>query len=364
MTPGEAAENRSTADPWAGTRGVVLRFGLMFAALAIGNFLLLPFIATQIYFRDYLGDFQLFWHMSQYPMTALYAEVPFPYPPTGLLLIRPFGLLPFPAALIAWSAAGYAAVAFAMRHMADGRAFLISLFSAALMGVLIGGQVSLFVAALIAGGITAKRPWLAGVLLGCAAVIKPQSLLAAPIVLIAARQYRTIAWACATAVVTFAWTVILWGFDPWPRWLVGLKGFPGYLRDHGLEEGDRGVYGLLLQFGLPGWLYVIGIPLGIACAWLTFRRPSAPVDRYIAFAVSTILMSPYTLGYDLAALSIAATAVLLDKEREPAMWLAAALILSSMLANFGVILFAVLIVRRHLKRAGPSTLPEGTAAFA
>jgi hypothetical protein len=335
-------------------RKALLRYALLLVALVIGGFLIVPFIGSQIHFRDYLGDYQLFWHMAQRPMRDVYADFPFPYPPTALLLMRPFGLLPFPAALLAWSGLGLAAMFVAGRRIVSIKAMLVSLGTAAVLGVAIGGQVSLFVAALIIGGLTAQRPWVAGALLGCAAVIKPQSLLAAPIALLAARQYRTIAWATATSIVLGVVTILLWGADTWMRWIVGLRGMPGYLVEHRLDIEDRGLYGLFTQFSLPGWLFLIGIPLGIACAWLAFRSEHRPVDRYAAFAVSTILLSPYTLGYDLAGLTVAAMGLLLDEEGEPMVWLAAALIISLMLANFGVLLLALLYVRERWVRPRPA----------
>ena len=335
-------------------RRALLSRALLLGAILIGGFLLVPFIGSQIHFRDYLGDYQLFWHMAQRPMRDVYADFPFPYSPTALLLMRPFGLLPFPAALLLWSGLGLAAMFMAGRRIVSVKAMLVSLATAAVLGVAVGGQVSLFVAALIIGGLTATRPWVAGVLLACAAVVKPQSLLAAPIALLAARQYRTIGWAAATGIVLVAFTVLLWGPETWLRWVVGLRELPGYLVEHRLDIEDRGLYGLFTQFGLPGWPFLIGIPLGIACAWMVFRSECPPVDRYAAFAVSTILLSPYTLGYDLAGLTIASMGLLLDEDRESILWLAAALIISLMLANFGVLLLALLYVRERWARPRPA----------
>lgn len=149
-------------------------------------------------------------------------------------------------------------------------------------------------------------------------------------------------------------TWILWGPEAWLRWLSGVTQFHGYLQDHGIDREDKGIYGLALQLGLPGWLFLFGIPLGIACTWLVFNRQSKPVDRYAAFAVSTILLSPYTLGYDLAGLTVATMGLLLDEERKPVVWLAAALIVSSMLANFGVLLLAFLFVRERWPHRQPA----------
>ncbi|MEO6360866.1 MAG: hypothetical protein ABIO43_09880 [Sphingomicrobium sp.] len=77
-----------------------------------------------------------------------------------------------------------------------------------------------------------------------------------------------------------------------------------------------------------------------------FRSAAGPLDRYAAFATGTILMSPYTLDYDLIGLTIAAVGLLFDERRPIVMWIAAALIITSFGANVGVIMLAIALTRQ------------------
>ena len=70
------------------SRKALIRYAFLLTAIVIGGFTIYPFIGSQIHFRDYLGDYQLFWHMAQRPMRDVYADFPFPYPLTALLLMK------------------------------------------------------------------------------------------------------------------------------------------------------------------------------------------------------------------------------------------------------------------------------------
>lgn len=318
-----------------------IRVLLLGAGLGAGIFFILPWLASQIYFRDYMGDYEVFGLIASTPIENLYGRYRFPYPPSALILIRAFGGLSFWWAYAAWVGSGLVALSVAARRMVTREAIVLGFLSYAGIGLIVSGQTSLFIAALIIAGVTTKRPALASVLLGVAAAIKPQALLAAPIMMIASRNYRGIAWAALTGALMVLLSLALWGPDLWVRWFTNLHHFPTYLQVRHLDAQDKGLYGLLLQYGLPGWLYVIAIPLAAICAWKVFRSDAGPLDRYSAFATSTILMSPYTLSYDLAALSIAAVGLLLDQRRSLLIWVAAAFILTSAWANYGVILLAL-----------------------
>lgn len=336
----------------ASSRGdELLRLGLLATALAIGFVPLYRFIGSMVWFREFLGDYQVFWGIGSAPLEWVYGHYGFPYPPTALMLVRPFGLLPFWPSFIAWGLAGAVALSLAARRIVKPGAIALGFITAAGIGVLAGGQISLFIGALVIAGLSAGHPRWRGALLAAAAVIKPQSLLAAPVALIAERNWRAIGWAVATGCGLLLLSVLLFGFDTWVRWATELHKFPTYLTSRGIDRTDVGIYGLARTLGLPRWTYLVGIPLGIATSWLVFRKEAAPVDRYAAFAASTVLMSPYTLAYDLAGLTFACVAMLLDRERSPLIWLAAALIVSSMLANFGIILLAVMLSYEALSRS-------------
>jgi hypothetical protein len=68
-----------------------------------------------------------------------------------------------------------------------------------------------------------------------------------------------------------------------------------------------------------------------------------------------VLMSPYTLSYDLAGLTFASVAMLLDSKRSSLIWLAAALIVSSIFANVGIILLAAMLSYEAFSRSHTSS---------
>lgn len=333
----------------------ILRLGLLIAAMAVGFVPTFQYIGSMIWFREYLGDFRIFWGIGSAPLGWVYGHYGFPYPPTALLLVRPFGLLPFWPALVLWGIAGAAAIGLATRKTISPIALSIGFVTAAGAGVLFGGQISLFVGALIIAGVNAASPPVRGVLLAAAAVIKPQSVLAAPFALIAERNKGAIGWAIATGCALLLLSLLLFGSDTWFRWATNLHKFPTYLTSRGIDLKDVGLYGLARSLGLPGWTYAIGIPFGAATSWLVFRKEAAPIDRYAAFAASSVLISPYTLVYDLAGLTFVCVAMLLDRKRSPLIWLAAALIVSSIFANLGIILLAAVLSYEAIER-GPSQL--------
>ena len=329
----------------------LLRLGLLVAGLGVGLLPIYRYLGSMIWFREYLGDYKVFWGIGSAPLEWVYGHYGFPYPPTALLLVRPFGLLPFWPSLVAWGLAGAVAISLAARRMMGPGAVALGFVTAAGVGVLAGGQISLFIGALVIAGVSAASPRWRGALLAAGAVIKPQSLLAAPFALIAERNWRAIGWAVATGYGLLLLSVMVLGPDTWIRWGTEIHKFPGYLTSRGIDRTDVGVYGLARTLGLPAWAFLAGIPLGITTSWLVFRKEAAPVDRYAAFAASTVLMSPYTLSYDLAGLTFACVAVLLDSKRSPLIWLAAALIVSSVFANIGIILMAVMLSYEAVRRS-------------
>jgi len=325
---------------------------LLFAGLCIGLIPSLGFIASMIWFKEYLGDYQVFWGIGSAPLDLVYGHYGFPYPPSALFLVRTFGLLPFWPSLLAWIVAGATAIVFASRPVIGPQALAIGFCTNAMIAVLAGGQTSLFVGALIIAGLSSNDPRWKGASLAAAAVLKPQSLLAAPVALLSERNWRAIGWAVATGCALLILSVLLFGVDTWVRWATNLHKFPTYLTCRGIDVKDVGAYGVVRSLGLPGWAFVFGIPIGLMCSWLVFRRETPAVDRYAAFACSTVLMSPYTLGYDLAGLTLACVAMLLDPKRSPMIWVAAALIVSSVFANVGIIMMALALILEARSREG------------
>lgn len=330
-------------------RGDVPRLGLLAAALLVGLVPVFRFVGSMFWFREFLGDYQVFWINASAPLEQVYGRWLFPYPVTALFLVRPFGLLSFWPSLVAWGAAGAAAITLGSRRMLSPRVLGIGFCTSAMITVLVSGQISLFIGALIIAGLSASGPRWRGLCLGTAAVIKPQSLLAAPIAMVARRDWPAIGWATAASGALLLLSLGVFGFGSWVRWATNLDRFHDFLTSRGTDLLDVGVYGIARSFGLPGWMFIAGIPLGVTTSWLAFQRDTALVDRYAAFVCATVLMSPYTMPYDLAGLSLACTAMLLDAKRSPLIWLAAALVVSSVFANVGIVMMALVLSYEALR---------------
>lgn len=345
---------------WTATTGMALvtLFGIV-----------LPVLRGQVYV-----DFTVFWAAANsstpYDVAALTAlqdrifglsgPRPFVYPPTTLLLMKPFGALPFALAIALWGACGLAAFIHAARLVGNYRG-LLALLSPAVTASLFSGQTSLFVGALTVTGLTLSGP-IAGALLGAGAAIKPQLFLLLPLALVASRQWQTLAYAAATSSALATLTVMLWGFQPWIDWVLAVQQFPGILRDIGIETHGVTINALAITYGLPSWTFLVGVPLAVALVWLTFSRTESAVDRLVVLVCAAALASPYMLHYDLAALAVGASVLLFSRDRSLLTWVGAALSVTLVLASFGIILLSLGLVREIVMRRVRSRSPVQLAA--
>ncbi|WP_242011920.1 glycosyltransferase family 87 protein [Acetobacter oeni] len=117
------------------------------------------------------------------------------YPPTFLLTCTPLALLPYGVSASLWLGTASVAYVSALRRILPWRWALIPIL--AFPGFVIdftNGQNGLLTAALLGWSmmLMRQRPFVAGLCLGCL-VIKPQLLVAAPVILLCTRQWRTIA---------------------------------------------------------------------------------------------------------------------------------------------------------------------------
>lgn len=327
----------------------------------LGAWRLFQPIGSMIYFHRYLGDYNVFWGIGSAPLSSVYVRYGFPYPPSSLILVRAFGLFPFWPSFLLWCMAGVAAITLAAARTTPLRSVAVGFLSCAALGALVGGQTSLFIGALVMAGLSSRDPRLRGLFFASAAVIKPQSLLAAPVALLARQEWRTIGYAIAAGLSLIVASILLFGIQKWVDWATHLSAFPAYVTTRRIDVSDVGLYGLFRRMGLPGWTYLIGLPLGLLTTWSVFRSEGPAVDRYVAFACSTVLISPYTLSYDLAGLSIAAVSLLLDDRRSPLIWLAAALIISSVFSAIGIVTMAACLVR-EARRGTHEYRPERSEA--
>jgi hypothetical protein len=221
----------------------------------------------------------------------------FAYPPTFLLLAKPFSLLPYGTALLAWVSISYGAFLLAASYLHRRAAWLLVVVPFAfVLAVGLGAQLphqpvlhafntaqtSLWVGAgLIGAGLLLdRRPLLAGALLAAVACLKPTAVLAAPFVLWG--RWRAMFAAIAFGLGGVALTLPL-GPHLWLDWLQAGRAFEG------------GSYQLQPQklFDHPAWTLAM-VLTGAAFAWR---------DRGVAgLLLGAILCTPYMMPYDLAAL--------------------------------------------------------------
>lgn len=231
-------------------------------------------------------------------------EMPFPYPPAFLLLLVPFGLLSFPLAMAAWTVATFPAYFATARRMFPDSGWLAAAFPPVLAnGVL--GQNAFVTAGLFIGGLLMlpKRPFLAGLLLGCLA-IKPQLGLLLPVALLAAREWRAIAGAAISSVGVLLVGAAVFGIAATTAWIGQMPLYMSIARD-GLAGWHKlaSVYASMRQAGLGAdAAFAIHIAVAVAAAgavWNVWRRPQAdPLAKAAILAAGTMLASPYLFLYD------------------------------------------------------------------
>lgn len=139
------------------------------------------------------------------------------YPPTIMLLMAPFGRLPYLPALLIWSIGGIAVFACALWRQYRDRTLLLALvLSPAAMFGLMSGQLALFVAAIVLGIFACldRRPLLAGCLIALLSV-KPQLALLFPVMLLAGGHWRAFFSAAVATLAIVAVTTLMFGPQVW-----------------------------------------------------------------------------------------------------------------------------------------------------
>ncbi|MDR3538767.1 MAG: glycosyltransferase family 87 protein [Acetobacteraceae bacterium] len=157
------------------------------------------------------------WLATQLAPGSMQAFATWSYPPTMLLLLLPFGLLPLPVAFIVWLGATFAFLGLVLRSaVADRRVALIVLLSPAAFYSLTYGQNGALTAGLLIAAIWCvdRRPILAGACAGLL-IIKPQLGILLPFAFAAGGYRRAFAAAALVSVAMIAATVVVFGPQAW-----------------------------------------------------------------------------------------------------------------------------------------------------
>ena len=239
------------------------------------------------------------------------------YPPMFLALAAPLARLTYTGALGLYLAVTFALYIVAAAVAVGDRlppalrreALLLAAVMPAALVNLGHGQNGFLTAALLTASLALldRRPVLAGVLIGLLAY-KPQFGLLIPIALLADRQWRTIAAAAITVLLTAGASLLAFGVDAWVAFAGSLK----LTRTIILEEGATGwekivsLFSAARAFGAPLTLaYAVqfaGTAAAAVVVALVWAGKANTQRKGAVLALALPLATPYVLDYDLTIL--------------------------------------------------------------
>jgi hypothetical protein len=235
------------------------------------------------------------------------------YPPLFFAVAVLVAAVPYAWGLSIWLAAGLAAYLAVIRAIVPRPETLLVAAAFPAVFVNIGhGQNGFLTAALLGGALHLldRRPWLAGVLIGCLAY-KPQFGVLIPIALLAGGRWNTIGAAAATVAALVALSFVTLGAGVWHAF----ADFLPYTQRMALETGGAGWEKLQSAFAsLRMWgagvqlAYAVQIALALmvaaTLAWL-WQSDAAFELKASALVSGSLLATPYVLDYDLVVLAVA-----------------------------------------------------------
>ena len=272
----------------------------------------LPLLFDGVAFTARLNDSYTDWGFQ--PL----AYRPWVYPPSFLLMVIPIGFLPFLLAYGIFLAITFALLILAIRCYAPHGypRWLCAgclLLSPATADTVTAGQNSFLTTALLVGGfgLVRRSPLLGGGLLGLL-TCKPQFWLLVPVALVAARKWKALASAIATAGLLALASLATFGIEPWREWLTLMLG-QGALYQQWLligRNGGQSIYtDACLSGASAGVANLLQGVVTLSCAalvWWCFRFSGMRRDLRIALLLTaTILAAPHVAPYDAVMLTLA-----------------------------------------------------------
>lgn len=243
-------------------------------------------------------------------------EVPFygwHYPPFFFAIAFAVAAFPYAWGLAIWVAASLAAYLAAMRAILPRPETLMIAAAFPAVFVNIGhGQNGFLTAALLGGAmhLLDRRPWLAGVLIGCLAY-KPQFGVLIPVAMLAGGRWSTIGAAMATIAALLAVSFITLGGGVWHAFADSMT----FTQTVVLEQGNTGwekiqsVFSAVRMWGASvhtayAVQTTLALMLAATLAWL-WQSDAAFELKASALATASLLATPYVLDYDLVVLAVA-----------------------------------------------------------
>src|ERR1035437_2779088 len=245
------------------------------------------------------------------------------YPPFFLGLAGLLALMPYWLAVLVWQGVTLLLYLLAIRaivsphpEVTSERLWLLLALAFPAVFINLGQAHNGFLTAAPLGQ-PARRPILAGILIGCL-TYKPQFGLLIPLVLIAPGHRRVFAAAAVTLAVMALAVTFAFGVDVWSAFLATGK----FTRTVVLEQGGTGWYkiqsvfswvrlwggGIALAYALQA---AVTLTVAAALTWL-WRSPAAYPLKAAGLLIGSALATPYSLDYDLMLLAPAIAYFALD----------------------------------------------------
>jgi hypothetical protein len=200
-------------------------------------------------------------------------------------------------------------------------------------------------------------------------MLKPTLLIIAPIGLLAGRHWRALIGATVTVTLVAMVSILLFGLAPWLAWFEALPRFREIFdTSPPLYRNGITPYAFALYWGLSAkWVTWAMLPLAILGTAVVFARSDDWRARMAAAVGGSLLVSPYAMNYELAALA----PVVLTMRREkfydlilPAVWGASLFFNASLLGLAGVYLWALASAFRRAESVGDNRRMHGVVDIA
>lgn len=244
------------------------------------------------------------------------------YPPMFLLVCLPLALLPYLASLTTWLLAGSAALIGCLRRILPQRWAILPMLTSPAFVVNTGHGQNGFLSATCLGGallLMERRPFLAGLCLGSLS-FKPHLLLAAPVMLLAARRWMVIAGAAAATLGLAAASWLILGTGTWAGFLQASSMAKDTLENGLVEPWKMQSAFAAVRLLHGGKLFAYSVQLALASGILILlgryaaRRPGGAPEVAL-LAIGGLLCTPFVLDYDLTCLLVPVAWVMADAQR-------------------------------------------------
>ena len=282
------------------------------------------------------ADFWQFWAaggmLAEHPASAVYDPVaferwqlnllggegeiyPMPYPPSMLLLVRPFALLPYGFSAIVWLGLSLGLVLWVQERKERGALpVLLFLCAPAVLVNVILGQNGFFTAALLLLGVRWMRtaPLLAGFAFGLL-TMKPQLGIMIPVALLASGSWRVILSAVGTSIGMVCISSGVFGPDIWLHYLEMASNVSQQAANSSSDSGfanlQAGVGFQAMMLGFPSALAialqaVVTLAAMVVVGWVYRTRPEHKWAGLVL--MSATFLGPWSSFYDMTILALVA----------------------------------------------------------